>query len=41
MTSTLDLKPETQASLLALADASGMSLEQYILAMVGRISWNH
>jgi hypothetical protein len=34
MTITLDLKPETRAGLLALAEASGMSLEQYILAMV-------
>jgi hypothetical protein len=34
MTVTLDLKPETQAGLLALAGASGMSLERYILAMV-------
>ena len=34
MTITLDLKPEMQAGLLALADASGVSLEQYILAMV-------
>jgi hypothetical protein len=34
MTVTLDLKPETQAGILALAEASGMSLEQYILAMV-------
>jgi hypothetical protein len=31
---TLDLKPETQAGLLALVAASGMSLEEYILAMV-------
>ncbi len=34
MTVTLDLKPETQAGLLALADGSGMSLEEYIRAMV-------
>jgi len=34
MTLTIDLKPETQAGLLALADASGLSLEQYIQAMV-------
>ena len=34
MTVTLDIKPETQVGLLALADASGKSLEEYILAMV-------
>jgi hypothetical protein len=34
VTVTIDLKPETQAGLLALADASGMSLQDYILAMV-------
>jgi hypothetical protein len=34
MTITLDLKPEMHAGLLALASGSGMSLEQYILAMV-------
>jgi len=34
MTITLDLKPEAQAGLLALANASGMSLEDYVLTMV-------
>lgn len=34
MTITLDLRPEMEEGLLALADASGMSLEEYILAMV-------
>jgi len=34
MTVTLDLKPEITAGLLALADGSGMSLEDYLLAMV-------
>jgi len=34
VTVTIDLKPETRAGLLTLADASGMSLEQYLLAIV-------
>jgi hypothetical protein len=34
MTVTLDLKPETQKGLLELAHAAGMSLEEYLLAMV-------
>jgi hypothetical protein len=34
VTITLDLKPHTQVGLLALAEASGMSLEEYILAIV-------
>ena len=34
MTLTIDLRPETQVGLLALAEASGMSAEQYIQAMV-------
>ena len=34
MTVTFDLKPETQAGLFALAHAAGMSLEEYLLAMV-------
>ena len=34
MAVTLDLKPETQTGLLALAQASGMSLEAYLLTMV-------
>ncbi len=38
---TLDLKPETQAGLIALADAGALSLEQYILAMVESIVHSH
>jgi hypothetical protein len=34
VTVTLELKPQTQVGLLALAAASGMSLEEYILAIV-------
>lgn len=34
MTVTLDLKPEIQAGLLTLAHESGMSLENFLLAMV-------
>ncbi|HWC98565.1 MAG TPA: hypothetical protein VG456_17515 [Candidatus Sulfopaludibacter sp.] len=34
MTVTIDIKPETQAGLLALAHAAGMSVEEYLLAMV-------
>jgi hypothetical protein len=34
MTVTLELKPETQAGLSALASAAGMSLEEYVLAMI-------
>jgi hypothetical protein len=34
MTVTIDLKPETEAGLVALADASGVSLEQFIQTMV-------
>lgn len=34
MTVTLELKPETTAGLLALAHESGMSLQEYLLAMV-------
>jgi hypothetical protein len=36
MTVTLDLKPETETGLLALAQASGMSLEAYLLTLVER-----
>ena len=34
MTITLEIKPEMQAGLLALAQGSGMSLDQYIFRMV-------
>jgi hypothetical protein len=34
MTVTLKLKPEVEAGLLAQAKASGMTLENYLLAMV-------
>jgi len=34
MTVTLDLKPETQAGLVALAHKNGVSLEEYLLALV-------
>ena len=34
MTVTLDIKPEMQAGLLALANASGMSIDQYISKVV-------
>jgi hypothetical protein len=34
MTVTLKLKPEVEAGLLAQAEASGMSLEQYVLTVV-------
>ena len=34
MTVTLDIKPEMQAGLLAMAEASGLSLQQYIFRMV-------
>ena len=34
MTVTLDLKPETHTGLLALSQASGMSLEAFLLTMV-------
>ena len=34
MTVTLNLKPEVEAGLLAQAQASGMSVEAYLLSMV-------
>jgi hypothetical protein len=34
MTVALDLKPETQAGLLALAETAGNSVEEYLRAMV-------
>lgn len=34
MTVTLEIKPETQAGLSALASAAGMSLEEYVLAVI-------
>jgi hypothetical protein len=34
MSITLNLKPEIEAGLLAQAQASGMTLEQYLLSMV-------
>ena len=34
MTVTLNLKPEVEAGLLAQAEASGMSLEEYLLSVV-------
>ena len=34
MTVTLKLKPEVEAGLLAQAQASGMTLEEYLLSMV-------
>jgi hypothetical protein len=34
VTVTLDLKPEVEAGLLAQAEASGMSLEEYLLSVV-------
>ena len=34
MTVTLELKPEVEASLLAQARASGMTLEEYLLSLV-------
>ena len=34
MTLTIDIKPETQAGLLAMAEARGMSLEQYVEVVV-------
>ena len=34
MTVTLNLRPETQAGLQALAHAAGKSLEEYLLSMV-------
>ena len=34
MTVTLNLKPEVEAGLLAQAEASSMSLEEYILSVV-------
>jgi hypothetical protein len=34
MTVTINLKPETQAGLFALACASRLSIEEYILAMM-------
>jgi hypothetical protein len=34
MTVTLNLKPEVEAGLLAHAEASGMSLEEYLLSVV-------
>ena len=38
MTITLHLKAETQAGLLARAQASGMTLEAYLLSMVEAIA---
>lgn len=34
MTVTLKLKPEVEAGLLAQAEASGMTLEEYLLSLV-------
>jgi len=34
MTLTIDIKPETQAGLLAMAEARGMSLAQYVEVVV-------
>jgi hypothetical protein len=34
VTVTLNLKPEVEAGLLAQAQASGMTLEEYVLSMV-------
>jgi hypothetical protein len=34
MTVTLKLKPEVEAGLLAQAEASGMTVEEYLLSMV-------
>ena len=34
MTVALDLKPETQAGLLALAETAGISVEEYLRALV-------
>jgi hypothetical protein len=34
VTVTLNLKPEVEASLLAQAEASGMSLDEYLLFVV-------
>ena len=34
MTVTLHLKPEVEAGLLAQAQASGLTLEQYLLSMI-------
>ena len=34
MTVALDLKPETHAGLLALAETAGISVEEYLRAMV-------
>ena len=40
MTITLELKPEVEASLLALAGARGLSLEEYLLTMVESLPAN-
>jgi len=38
MTATLKLKPEVEAGLVAQAQARGMSLEEYLLAMMEEAS---
>ena len=38
MTITLNLKPEIEAGLLAQAQASGMSLEEYLLSVVEEVA---